>query len=819
MPPPPVDSLSEEPPAAPGHPADEWFAEVLVDGITLEQPHPYTYRVPPRFRAQVRLGMPVLVPFGPNRQLAGYVVGLGPTPPPDVQLRDIEDVVVGEVLPAALQALLPWLAELTLSSMTDVLKTVMPAGTLNRIQRRVRVKPSGEAPLRQASTEKGWAGDMARQLCRTPDASLATLKNTAKRAGAILAGWRSQGWIELYTVFLPPSSKERRQLVASLILEAPEVKLTQRQAAVLAALKEAGGSLTVADWLRQTGADRTVVQRLAAHGCITLADTPVRRSAQAKQTLEPPPPLTPQQHAVLEALRQARAPATYLLHGVTGSGKTEIYLQVIADALAAQRSAIVLVPEISLTPQTVRRFQARFGDAIAVLHSHLSSGERYDEWQRIRSGEARVVVGARSAIFAPVENLGVIIIDEEHESSYKQDNSPRYHARTVALERAQREDALLILGSATPSLESYVAAQKGSYTLLTMPDRVGDRPLPPVQLVDMRAELKDGHRGTFSRALTQAMGEVLSKGEQAILLLNRRGYSSFVFCRECGYTCRCERCSVAMTQHAQPAHLRCHYCDARAPVPDVCPQCHGPYIRHFGAGTQQIEEACQRQFPEARVVRIDRDTTQKRGSHATLLDAFGRGDYDVLVGTQMVAKGLDFPRVTLVGVMAADAALNLPDFRAAERTFQLLTQVAGRAGRHTLPGRVVVQAYDLSNPAIQAAAQHDYEAFAASELPDRESLGWPPYGELAVVLLSGPDVAQVLTIGSRLAEKLRGVDACEVFGPHEAPVAKVRGMHRQQIVVKAQAVAAIRPALRRAMAQAQTPGVRVSLDLDPYHLL
>jgi primosomal protein N' (replication factor Y) len=814
---PPPESHPDTPVAAASAPL---FAEVLIDGLNLERGEPYTYRIPPQWHAAVRVGVPVLVPFGNQRHVAGYVIGVTEQPPTNIQLRDLEDVVMGEVLPPSLQGLLPWLADTTMSPMTDVIKTVMPVGTLSRIQRRVRTRPKGLLPLQGLTQDNGLSGEIARRLCQHPEVSLHQLKTAGKRVPALLASWRAQGWIEFSTVFLSPRKGERRHLVATARDGGNPTQLTPRQAAVLEALIARGGKLPVSQLLRETKSDAALLRRLEKQGCLNIEQLPLRRTTHAGEATESPPDLTPQQQQVLERLRaQAGNPHTFLLHGATGSGKTEIYLRMIADALEQGGSAIVLVPEISLTPQTVRRFQARFGDAVAVLHSHLSPGERYDEWQRIRQGEASVVVGARSAIFAPVTGLRIIVLDEEHEGSYKQENSPRYHAREVALERARREGATVILGSATPSLESYVAAQRGIYTLLSMPDRVGERPLPPVEVVDMRAELKQGHRGTFSRSLVRAMKEVLTHGEQAILLLNRRGYSSFVFCRECGYTCRCERCSVALTQHNNPPHLRCHYCDARAPVPDTCPQCRGPYIRHFGAGTQQIEEACRQQFPDARVVRIDRDTTRRKGSHAALLDAFGRGEFDVLVGTQMVAKGLDFPRVTLVGVMAADAALNLPDFRAGERTFQLLTQVAGRAGRHQLPGRVVVQAYEPDSPAIQAASSHDYGAFIASEIPDREMLAWPPFGELAVVLLSGPDLLQVCQVGRKLATKLNEISPCEIFGPHEAPVAKVRGLHRQQIIIKAPSLHSVRPLLRQALAHAQSPGVRIGLDLNPNQLL
>jgi primosomal protein N' (replication factor Y) len=567
------------------------------------------------------------------------------------------------------------------------------------------------------------------------------------------------------------------------------------------------------------GTTAGTLKTLEKRGAITIQPMAVRRTAVGVATGEPIPTLTPHQAEVLADIESVSQPTTFLLHGVTGSGKTEVYLRAIADVLDRGGGAIVLVPEISLTPQTVRRFQARFGDTVAVLHSNLGDGERYDEWQRIRSGSARVVVGARSAIFAPVESLGLIIIDEEHEGSYKQDKQPRYHARSVAEMRAKLEGCSLILGSATPCLESYVAAQQGRYRLLEMPDRVASRPLPPVAIVDMRAELQEGNRHPFSRKLARAVGDALTRGEQVILLMNRRGYSSFVFCRNCGYVCRCERCAVAMTFHQNPAGLRCHYCDGRGRVPEACPACKSPYIRHFGAGTQQIEESAKTLFPQARIVRLDRDTTSRKGSHQTYLDAFGRGEYDILIGTQMVAKGLDFPRVTVVGVMAADGALHLPDFRASEHTFQLLTQVAGRAGRGELASTVVVQTYSPTHPAILAARDHDFQAFFRYDAPNREELRYPPFVHLANIVVAGPHLEDTHHAAETLAERLSEHTELEVLGPIPAPLAMLRGMHRFQVLVKVDDLQDVRGPLKVAVSASHKPGVRVSIDLDPVNML
>ncbi len=459
----------------------------------------------------------------------------------------------------------------------------------------------------------------------------------------------------------------------------------------------------------------------------------------------PDPPLMPYQQEVLDiVLPQLRAGrGQYLLHGVTGSGKTEVFIRLVRHVLSWGKAAIILVPEIALTPQMVSWFRSRFGDTAAVLHSRLSAGERFDEWRRIRLGRARVVIGARSAIFAPCENLGLIVVDEEHETTYLSDRHPRYDAREVAARRAGREGATLLLASATPSILSFARARRGDYTLLEMPHRVHDRPLPQVTVVDMRREIENGNRSVFSALLAQKLRECIARGEQAMLLMNRRGYNTFVSCRSCGLVIKCPNCDVAMTYHqgGMDRRLHCHYCGAIADTPERCPECASRYIRYFGAGTQKVEEELRQLFPElgaGGVVRMDVDTTSGKEGHAKILDEFRSGRARILVGTQMIAKGLDFPRVTLVGVVAADMTLNLPDYRSRERTFQLLTQVAGRAGRGSIPGEVVIQTYKPEDEIIQASADQDYRAFFEMEFSRRRSGLYPPFTILARLLAESP---------------------------------------------------------------------------------
>ncbi|MBU0490960.1 MAG: primosomal protein N' [Chloroflexi bacterium] len=648
----------------------------------------------------------------------------------------------------------------------------------------------------------------------------------------------------------------------------------------LAELRGAGGHLRVLDWLQrgplevgelrgETKASLDDLNELAGRGLIAIEEREVRRDPLAGRhiPLVEPPPLTPDQaqvwHVIEQGLRSpapgAQSPA-YLLHGVTGSGKTEVYLRALAEVVQQGRQAIVLVPEIALTPQTVHRFAARFPGRVAVLHSGLTPGQRYDEWRRARAGAVDVVVGARSAIYAPLPNLGLVVIDEEHEWSYKQDQTPRYHARDVALKLAELTEAIVILGSATPAVESYRRAERGQYHLLTLPQRIvarrdwanaeraryrrpvedglpGPTPLtiarelPPVQVVDMRAELKAGNRSIFSRPLDAALRQVLQAGEQAILFLNRRGAATFVLCRDCGHVLRCARCEVSLTYHESggkvgdggrtraegEGELICHHCNRRYAQPVRCPACGSPRIRYFGIGTQRVEAEVRAAYPQARVLRWDRDTARSGKTHERFLDAFARHQADILIGTQMVAKGLDLPLVTLVGVISADTALHLPDFRSTERTFQLLAQVAGRAGRSSLGGRAIVQTYSPDQYAIQAAARHDYAAFYRQEIAFRREQGYPPFGQLARLVYSHSRNERAEAEAQRMYDALhawvraQGLGAVTLIGPAPAYIHRLRGRYRWQIVIRAQDV---HPALA---------GVEVgpgwSVDVDPAHLL
>jgi len=533
---------------------------------------------------------------------------------------------------------------------------------------------------------------------------------------------------------------------------------------------------------------------------------------------------TPEQKDALDAIRECmddRAHRVFLLHGVTGSGKTEVYLQSIEHALKLGLSSIILVPEISLTPQTQARFKARFGDKVAVLHSRLLGSKRASEWERIYSQKAQIVVGARSAIFAPVKNLGLVVVDEEHETSYKQEGVPRYNARDVAIKRAELSRASVILGSATPSLESFYMARKGSYTLIELPERIDSRLLPGVNIVDMREELTRSRKfPIFSQPLKTWIEKDLSQGKQVILFLNRRGFSTFISCRKCGYVLTCKRCSVALTYHFQTKKLRCHHCSYKMDPPSVCPQCQSSYVKYWGIGTEKVESEVHRLFPSARIARMDTDATHKRGTHEKVLSKFKDGGVDILVGTQMIAKGLDFPKVTLVGVVSADTALNLPDFRSAERTFNLLTQVAGRAGRGDLGGRVIIQTYTPAHYAIQAAKNHDYNTFYSKEISFRKELNLPPFSHMVSLTFRGRKEEKVLKVAESLKKSLGKKDKSKkvkMLGPAPSPIPRIKGLYRWNVFLTSDRVRDITALLNKVLgARRREKGVIITVDVDPY---
>lgn len=620
---------------------------------------------------------------------------------------------------------------------------------------------------------------------------------------------------------------------------APE--LTARQQVVWNIIEE-WRELPLQELVRLAETTAETVRKLEDKGYVVIARRRQERDPYAHERFLPTQSLVlnGEQAAALQAITSPASDATggspgsspvFLLHGVTGSGKTEVYLQALAHTLAQGRGGIVLVPEISLTPQTVERFKARFSSGplqtlVAVLHSQLSEGERHDEWHKIRQGRARIVIGARSAVFAPVDPLGLIIVDEEHENSYKQEDSPRYHARDVAVVRGQREKATVVLGSATPSMESYYNARRGKYSLLELKNRVTDTRLPVVRIVDLRMERKSARGGApsiFSTPLSEAMRLRLERGEQAMLFLNRRGFSSSLQCEQCGFVAGCPNCSVSLTFHRQAQQARCHICGHQEPVPTQCPQCGNPRIRYAGMGTERVEDSLRKLFPQARVNRMDTDTLKRKDDYRQVLTEFRLGRIDILVGTQMIAKGLHFPNVTLVGIIHADLALHLPDFRAGERTFQLLTQVSGRAGRGEVEGEVFVQTFTPFHPAIQFARRHDFEGFYDQELEFRQQLKYPPLARVALLTLQGRNDDKVKFaaehLGKTLASRLAGWPDLIVAGPAPAPLMRAETRYRHQIMLRTRAMARLSRELAAIQEALTLPDdVSLGIDVDPVNL-
>ena len=637
-------------------------------------------------------------------------------------------------------------------------------------------------------------------------------------------------------------SKARPQTVSVVSLAKPiseieeqipqlESNRAPKQAEMLRILLDCSDeTLTTTELTKRADTSLSGLQSLEGKGLIHLESVQIVRNPLSLDPVPSTQPLTlnPDQATALQAIQGAIDSGRrelFLLHGVTGSGKTEVYMQAMASVLDRGQRVIVLVPEISLTPQTVARFVGRFGSRVAVLHSNLSDGERYDQWQQIKAGAADIVVGPRSAIFAPFPNLGLIVIDEEHETSYKQDTAhPFYHARDVAVKRSELVGCPLILGSATPSLESFYCAQQGEYTLLKLPSRVSNIEMPPVEVVDMRLELQRGNRTIFSTALRTSIEERLAKKEQIILFLNRRGFSTHVFCRTCGYVERCDHCSISLTFHFHTKRMGCRHCGYERPTPQVCPECGSVYIRYFGLGTEQVEQEVVKAFPEARVRRMDSDSTTRKDAHQQILDVFRAGEVDILVGTQMIAKGLDFPNVTLVGVISADTALNLPDFRAGERAFNLLTQVAGRSGRSEAGGDVIIQTYMPEHYSIQAAEGHDYLRFYREEIGYREALLYPPLSHAATILLRGEVEAEVIQTANHLLDQLEVFKAdrfptVEIRGPVPAPLAKIRNKFRWHFLLRSEDVEELRELIQCAVAETSSASIDLIVDIDPISVL
>jgi primosomal protein N' (replication factor Y) len=777
----------------------------------------FHYAVPDELAPCVHSGTLVQVPFG-TREVQGVVFDAAAQPEPSLTLKPIRAVLDPRpvVTPSGVE-LARWISAYYDCPIAETVAAMLPPGLSRRTIYEISLVVDARigrltAAQRDVLASVPSGGSIALDRLTQIDPTYATAISSLVRRGILQR-----------TARLSTAAGPRTIRYVELTGAEPNGRLGAKGQAVLAVLGHAGGALSLSELNRHVGGASAALGPLQRRGLVRVYNEAVRRDPIAHRTPQTTRPLSLSAeqadalHSITVAM-EARAAETFLLFGVTGSGKTEVYLQALDAALQMGRQGIVLVPEISLTPQTMDRFAARFPERVALLHSGLSDGERLDEWERARSGTVGAVVGARSAIFSPLPDIGLIVLDEEHDASYKQDRAPRYHTRDVALRLARATGAVVILGSATPDVTTYHAALQGTYQLCRLTTRPaaaqgarardpltpnaypltpGDDGLPPVEIVDLRQELHAGNRSMFSRSLQSAIKDALHRGEQAILFLNRRGAATFVICRDCGYVVRCHNCDLPYTYHSATEELICHRCDSRTVPPDLCRRCGGWRIRYFGLGTQRVEEEAHRLFPGARLLRWDRDVIGGRHGHEHVLDRFARHQADILVGTQMVAKGLDIPNVTAVGVISADTALNLPDFRAAERTFQLLTQVAGRAGRHALPGRVVVQTYAADHFAIQAASLHDYQAFYDQEILFRAESGYPPYARLLRLVYSHEDPERCRQEAERLARQLRGALSLlrngEVIGPAPCFIGKVAGRYLWQVLVRADDVHPVLP--------------------------
>ena len=833
------------------------YADIVVQIEVAGLPQPLTYSIPPALLLAV--GDAVLVPFG-AQTAAGYVINLKDGCPAEMAAK-IKPVTAkienAPTFDADLRDLALWVTEQTLCDWRDALRLIAPDVMSSQIKTTLTLADDWDERLAgsRAASQRDLAAALAALGGSSEPAKLAKALGLTKPGPALLE-LRKKGIVTEERSVKPPPARRKMirllRLAISRDIAAEEASRLERsgaarQARLLRALMVAdeGSAKMPMSGLAVGASAGAAAKALAEKGLASYTEVPMRRDPFQffGFVAGNAPPLTDAQAAAASEIGRhlnARDGRTLLLFGVTGSGKTEVYLEAVGRTLALGRTALILLPEIGLTAQVLDLFKARFGaDEVAVLHSALSLGERHDEWRRIQAGEARVVVGARSAVFAPVPDLGLIILDEEHDGSYKQDSSPRYHAREAARFRAGQTGAVVILGSATPSLESYYKAQTGEYGLIALPERIDNRPLPPVAVVDLRDEmkppptptLKKGEtkpepppRSVFGADLAASLACCLERREQAILFLNRRGFASFLLCRDCGFTFRCPNCDVSLTYHHAGRYLQCHHCDHKRRVPDLCPKCQGLRLRPFGLGTEKVEDAVRTQFPSARTLRMDRDTMSRKGAHAETLRAFKRGEADILIGTQMVAKGLDFPNVTLVGVVSADMALNIPDFRAPERTFQLLTQVAGRAGRGKIPGSVIVQTFSPEHESIQFAARHDYLGFYDSAIAQRQELSYPPFSHMANVVFTDEMEDEARKRAYRLANILRAIlgeaSGVQILGPVACPLSRLRGRYRWHLALRAPEKPKLLSLLKVGIAQ-MTASERsgMTIDIDPLTML
>ena len=787
----------------------------------------FTYSLPFTLQQRVKPGCRLLVPFG-KRTLTGVVLRTHNDPQPrDVReaakLLDEEPVLDRELLQLG-----QWIADYYCAPIGEVLKGMLPLAGEMRKSTLYSLTDSGRDVARQLTMQS--QGDAAVQVLQVLEArprSAVYLASKVEGARDSVKALMKRGWVtvEERSDDKDPFRASAERLEVEFVRRArPELKLKKAERELLAFLELHPGPHNVAELGQQVVKASEAARALARRELVRLEVEQIRPKFDVEASARV---LNNDQETAFARIKSALEGEqfkTFLLQGVTGSGKTEVYLRSIELVLAMGKNALLLVPEIALTPAMAGQFFHRFGNQVAILHSAFGDSERADQWRRVRKGQARVVVGTRSGVFAPVQDLGLVIVDEEHDGSYKQQETPRYHGRDVALVRAKEAGAVAVLGSATPSIETRFNADQGKYELLRLPERIAQRPMPQVQIVDMRLEfLETKRQATFSRKLIEEMEQRLAHGEQTMLLLNRRGFSSFMVCRACGERLQCANCSVTLTHHRRDRRMLCHYCGYAEKIPEQCPKCGSDYIQFLGTGSERVEDELHKYLPKARIARLDRDTATGKGAFETILQNFREGSIDILVGTQMIAKGHDIPNVTLVGVVLADIGLSMPDFRAAERSFQLLTQAAGRAGRGDTPGRVIIQTLNPDHYAVRFAADQDYEAFYKKELEFRRWLRYPPYACFANILVRDEKQEQALRMATQLGYILNPQpEGVRVMGPAEAPVARLQNEYRYQILLKAAKRSILRAVIQQLRAFADKEKWRATalvIDVDPITLM
>ncbi|WP_258833320.1 primosomal protein N' [Peribacillus frigoritolerans] len=797
------------------------IASVIVDVPAKQTDREFDYRIPEKWNQVIKPGMRVIVPFGP-RMVQGFVTGLK-AKSDFAKLRFIKEPMDLEpILNDELLQLGDWLTKEAMCFKISALQAMLPAAMKAKYEKVIKVV-EGKKDQLPPSIQNLFGKNDSLSWKDVIEGENASLVQKEMQSGNLELEYNVKNRLNKKTVRVIKSllsPMELKEMASAISSHA------KKQQELLQYFIEHQEPIPLKELLELMNTSSGTVKSLVSKGALAEMDQEIYRDPYENRVFEKSIPftLTAEQTAALKPIQEKihhDEHDVFLLYGVTGSGKTEVYLQAIASVIEKGKEAIMLVPEISLTPQTVKRFKERFGEQVAVMHSGLSVGEKYDEWRKIHRKEVKVVVGARSAVFAPFENLGLVIIDEEHESSYKQEETPRYHARDVAIERAKSYGCPVILGSATPTLESFARAKKNVYKLLTLSQRMNKNALPAVDIVDMREELRTGNRSMFSELLFTKLKDRLEKGEQTVLMLNKRGHSSFVMCRSCGLVINCPNCDISLTYHRFNDIMKCHYCGFEEGMPSVCPECDSEHIRFFGTGTQKVEEELAKILPEARVIRMDVDTTSKKGSHERLLNAFGEGKADILLGTQMIAKGLDFPNITLVGVLSADTMLHLPDFRSSEKTFQLLTQVSGRAGRHQLPGEVVIQTYTPEHYSIELSALQDYDAFYEREMYLRRQSHYPPYYYVVLITVSHEDLMKTVSVTEKITNYLgsRLNRDSVVLGPVASPISRINNRYRYQCLIKYKREPDLNQHLRTLLEHYQKETaqnhLQISIDLNP----